>query len=62
MYLFNEFKDEILKIKIPEYRQNEDLEYKIEEFEFSDYLDTNQVFKAIVNVTKKNGSSKKYLW
>ncbi|MCV3753397.1 hypothetical protein OF364_01020 [Mycoplasma enhydrae] len=62
MYLFNTFKNEIFKIKIPDYRKNEDLKYKIIDFKFSDYFDTNQIFKAIVRVTKKDKSTKDYVW
>ncbi|WP_330463633.1 MAG3240 family lipoprotein [Metamycoplasma gateae] len=62
MYFFNSFKDEIFTIKIPEYKKDEDLEYKVIDFEFSDYFDTNQLFKAIVKVIKKDGSFQKYVW
>ncbi|MGX9358793.1 MAG3240 family lipoprotein [Mycoplasma sp. 2575] len=62
MNLFWNLKDEIFVIKIPEYRKKEDLEYKIVDFEFTDYFDTNQVFRAIVEVTKKDGTKKKYSW
>ncbi|AZZ65753.2 hypothetical protein DMC14_003115 [Metamycoplasma phocicerebrale] len=62
MYLFNTFKDEIFQIDIPEYKKNEDLEYKIIDFQFSDYFDTNQIFKAIVRVIKKDQTYKDYIW
>ncbi|CRH45464.1 Uncharacterised protein [Mycoplasmopsis arginini] len=60
MYLFNTFKDEIFTIKVPEYKSKEDLEYKILDFEFTDYFDTNQLIRAIVQVTKKDGTKKLY--
>ncbi|ENY68485.1 Hypothetical protein, predicted lipoprotein [Metamycoplasma auris 15026] len=62
MHLFNQFKDEIFTILVPKYRQKDDLSYKIIDFEFSDYLGTNQLFKAIVEVTKKDNTKKKYVW
>ncbi|MDP4043115.1 MAG3240 family lipoprotein [Mycoplasmopsis arginini] len=62
MYLFNTFKDEIFTIKVPEYKSKEDLEYKILDFEFTDYFDTNQLIRAIVQVTKKDGTKKLYSW
>ncbi|BAP39796.1 MAG3240 family lipoprotein [Metamycoplasma canadense] len=62
MYLFNTFKNEIFTINIPDYKKNEDLEYRIIDFEFTDYFDTNQVFKAIVRVFKKDKTTKDYVW
>ncbi|WP_029905464.1 MAG3240 family lipoprotein [Mycoplasmopsis opalescens] len=62
MNLFSLFKDEILEIKVPKYRENEDLKYKIIDFEFTNYFDSNQIFRAIVEVNKKDGTKKKYAW
>ncbi|MCU4117230.1 hypothetical protein N8G13_02015 [Mycoplasma zalophi] len=61
MNLLSTFKDDILSLDIPKHKQNEDLEYKIIDFQFTNYLDTNQIFKAIVRVTKKDKTFKDYV-
>ncbi|OKL23667.1 hypothetical protein BRO51_01435 [Metamycoplasma hominis] len=63
MYLFQSFKNEpgFLKLAVPEYKKNEDKEYKIIDFEYTPYFKTNQIFKAIVRVFKLNGTYKDYV-
>lgn len=69
MYLFNKFLYAKNKnhhfnfdIAIPKYKKDEDLKYEIIDFKYSSYLGTNQLFKAIVRVHKKNGTYKDYSW
>ncbi|MGC7153935.1 MAG3240 family lipoprotein [Metamycoplasma hominis] len=63
MYLFQSFKNEpgFFKLAVPEYKKNEDKEYKIIDFEYTPYFKTNQIFKAIVRVFKLNGTYKDYV-
>ncbi|ACF07021.1 Uncharacterised protein [Metamycoplasma arthritidis] len=62
MYLFQNFKDEMLSVDIPEDKKQEDAQYKIIDFKYTNYLKTNQLFKAIVRVFKKDGTYKDYVW
>jgi hypothetical protein len=47
-------------IKVPEYKKHEDIRYQIIDFKYTSYLGTNQLFKAIVRVYKKNGTYQDY--
>lgn len=49
-------------IKVPEYKKHEDIRYQIIDFKYTSYLGTNQLFKAIVRVYKKNGTYQDYSW
>ncbi|TPE56925.1 hypothetical protein FJO69_02675 [[Mycoplasma] falconis] len=61
IYLFETFKDEFFSIDIPDYKKNEDKEYKIMGFEYTPYFNTNQLIKAYVKVIKKDNSFKDYV-
>ncbi len=62
IYLFENFKDEFFHINVPEYKQKEDRAYKIIDFKFTPYFNTNQLIKAIVRVYKHSGEYKDYVW
>ncbi|MDC8917581.1 hypothetical protein PR261_00755 [Metamycoplasma hyosynoviae] len=62
IYLFKNFINDFFEIKIPKHKQNEDILYKIIDFEYTPYLETNQILKAIVRVFKKDKSYKDYVW
>jgi hypothetical lipoprotein len=62
MYLFNYLVNKnVFSISIPENKKDEDLKYRIVRFDFTNYLGTNQLFKAIVEVIKKDGTKKNYV-
>ncbi|TPI01556.1 hypothetical protein FJM01_02215 [Mycoplasma struthionis] len=60
MYLFQNFKDKFFYIDVPDYKKDEDKEYKIIDFHYTDYLKTNQLLVATVRVIKKDNSFKDY--
>ena len=63
MYLFNYLVNKnVFSVNIPENKKDEDLKYRIVRFDFTNYLGTNQLFKAIVEVIKKDGTKKNYVW
>ncbi|GAA8714346.1 hypothetical protein oki361_15740 [Helicobacter pylori] len=62
MYLFNYLVNKnVFSVNIPENKKDEDLKYRIVRFDFTKYLGTNQLFKAIVEVIKKDGTKKNYV-
>ncbi|AXE60665.1 hypothetical protein DA803_00980 [[Mycoplasma] phocae] len=62
MYLFSNFKDEFFYIPVPEHKQSEDKEYRIVDFNFTNYFNTNQLIEATVKVTKWDNSVKYFTW
>ncbi|AWX42596.1 Uncharacterised protein [Metamycoplasma cloacale] len=62
MSLFQNFKDDFFYIKVPENKKDTDVSYKIIDFKYTDYLNTDQLIKAIVRVFKKDKSYKDYVW
>ncbi|TPD98753.1 hypothetical protein R9B83_01930 [Metamycoplasma equirhinis] len=60
MYFFQTFKNEIFYLVIPESKKASDKEYKIIDFKYTKYFNTNQLLEAIVRVYKKDGSFKDY--
>ncbi|BDX52739.1 hypothetical protein JPM7_3460 [Metamycoplasma equirhinis] len=60
MYFFQAFKNEIFYLVIPESKKASDKEYKIIDFKYTKYFNTNQLLEAIVRVYKKDGSFKDY--
>ncbi|MDD1359644.1 MAG3240 family lipoprotein [Metamycoplasma hyosynoviae] len=61
VYLFTKFKDKLLFLDVPKIYKDVDEKYEIEDVQFTNYFDTDQIIKLIIKVIKKSGEEKRYV-